>query len=374
MSLRLCLYQGLECRGPYSFILLRRMQIKLMNEMGIGRQKMLPRAADGYKSHPFAFHIDEVKALTLSHLLQQRFIVVKASQHVIDLLLTNDRRVMRLPGGLGQTEDFGYIGFASEIQLQFHASKFPLLYGNTPMSEHLLHSIQLSTGLEIGTHKEKPLHAQLDFSLNSGEIMLLVGRNGVGKSVLLRTLAGMQAPLKGSVQIQGQALGKLSESQRAACVSMVLATPPQDLRLSVLEVVMSGRFRFASSFKGYRGEDESIARNWLNKMGLENWSDRLFLSLSDGEKQKVMLARCWAQDTPLLLLDEPLAFLDYPSRKEFLELLTSLCREQGKAAIYSSHDLSLSLQHCSSVLHLKQQGHAYYSDPSELSGDQWMLD
>jgi iron complex transport system ATP-binding protein len=74
------------------------------------------------------------------------------------------------------------------------------------------------------------------------------------------------------------------------------------------------------------------------------------------------------------LLDEPLAFLDYPSRKEFLELLSSLCREQGKVAIYSSHDLSLSLQHCSSVLHLKQKGHAHYSDPSELSGDQWMLD
>ena len=350
------------------------MQIKLVNEVRIGGQKVFSRAADGYKSHPFALQSDEVKALTLAHLLQQGLVVVKASQHVIDLLLTNDRRVMGLPRGLGQTEDFGYIGFGSEIQLQFHASKFPLLYGNTPMSEHLLHSIQLSTGLEIGTNKEKTLHAQLDFSLSSGEIMLLVGRNGVGKSVLLRTLAGMQAPLMGSVEIQGQAINTLSESQRAACVSMVLATPPQDLRLSVLEVVLSGRFRFASSIKGYQREDESIARTWLNKMGLEDWSDRLFLSLSDGEKQKVMLARCWAQDTPLLLLDEPLAFLDYPSRKEFLELLTSLCREHGKAAIYSSHDLSLSLQHCSSVLHLKRQGHAYYSDPSELSGDQWMLD
>jgi iron complex transport system ATP-binding protein len=242
------------------------------------------------------------------------------------------------------------------------------------MSEQLLHSIQLSTGLKLGSSKEKALHTHLNFSLNAGEIMLLVGRNGVGKSILLKTLAGMHAPLSGSVEIQGKALGNLSESERASCVSMVLATPPQDLRLSVLEVVMSGRFRFSSGFKGYQKEDENMARHWLKKMNLEGWSERLFLSLSDGEKQKVMLARCWAQDTPLLLLDEPLAFLDYPSRKEFLELLSLLCREEGKAAIYSSHDLSLSLHYCNSVLQLKQEGHVYYSDPSELSGDQWMLD
>lgn len=242
------------------------------------------------------------------------------------------------------------------------------------MPDQLLHSIQLSTGLEIGTSQEKILHSELNFSLKSGEILLLVGRNGIGKSVLLRTLAGMQTSASGRVEIQGQDLSQLSESQRASCVSMVLATPPQDLRLSVLEVVLSGRFRFASGLKGYRREDEEIALQWLEKMGLQEWSDRLFHRLSDGEKQKVMLARCWAQDTPVVLLDEPLAFLDYPSRKEFLELLMALCRQQGKAAIYSSHDLSLSLQHCHSVLHLKQQGHAYYSDPSELSGDQWMLD
>lgn len=251
------------------------------------------------------------------------------------------------------------------------------MYGNIGMHTHLLHTQALSTGHRTGSAQSgqaQALHQGLDLSLNAGELMLLVGRNGIGKSVLLRTLAGIHPPLTGTIHIKGQNIAELDEPRRAACVSMVLATPPQELRLTVMEVVLSGRFRFAKGLIPYRSADREAAQTMMDLIGINGWENRTFQSLSDGEKQKVMLARCWAQDTPLILLDEPLAFLDYPSRKEFLGQLNRLCQHSGKAAIYSSHDLSLSLLHCHKVLHLKTGSYSVYQDPSALSGDQWMHD
>ncbi|MFZ9755439.1 MAG: ABC transporter ATP-binding protein [Bacteroidia bacterium] len=242
------------------------------------------------------------------------------------------------------------------------------------MSKPLLHISNLSTGWSSRSRESRELHSGLELSLETGKLLLLVGRNGIGKSALLRTLAGLQDPLKGQVKVQGQALDLIDPKFRASLVSLVLASPPQNLRLSVLEVILSGRFRFSGQGAAHYKTDRPIALSHMERVGLNLEAHTPFDRLSDGEKQKVMLARCLAQDTPLLLLDEPLAFLDYPSRKSFLNTLAELCRDSGKSAVYSSHDIALSLEHCHSVLHLKQGSHELIHEPQTLRGDDWMLD
>jgi iron complex transport system ATP-binding protein len=202
----------------------------------------------------------------------------------------------------------------------------------------------------------EPAVIGLNLSLKSGTLAMLAGRNGSGKSSLLRVLAGLQLPQTGEVIINGQSLAGLRNADISALVSIMFSIPPLLELTTVQEVVLTAMQRHFSPLKLNFTEEWKEINRCLQLCGMESFANRVFDSLSDGEKQKVMLARSLAQNTPLLLLDEPMAFLDYPSRKELLDLLNKLAHQEQKTILFSSHDLDIALMNCDSFVLLQGNG------------------
>lgn len=201
--------------------------------------------------------------------------------------------------------------------------------------------------------------AGLNLNLEPGTITLLAGTNGAGKSSLLRTLAGLQESLSGEISYAGQPIHSGAAEVNAAHISIMFSTPPL-LEFSLAqEVVLSGMSRFLNQWQWDYSDASEKALRALAKTGAQDFADKPFAALSDGEKQKVMLARCLAQNTPVILLDEPLAFLDYPSRQEMLNLLRSIALEEQKIILFSSHDIEISLPFADNLLFLHGNGSWY---------------
>lgn len=174
-------------------------------------------------------------------------------------------------------------------------------------------------------------------------------------------------PISGEVHINQINIHQTSPEIRASLSSILLATPPQLEHLSVYDMVMSGRQRFLQGWSDPTEKDVSEVLKAIKKTGVSDIQQKNFAELSDGIKQKVMLARCLAQDSQIIILDEPLAFLDYPSRTTFLKLLHQLAKTENKCIIYSSHDLHLSLKFCDQVMALTQTEFLYFRNPSDIN-------
>jgi iron complex transport system ATP-binding protein len=183
----------------------------------------------------------------------------------------------------------------------------------------------------------------LNASLSHGSLTCLIGINGAGKSTLLRTLAGFLSPISGSILINGYDINKMTNRQRAKTIGIVLTEKPDIQQFSTREIVALGRSPYTGFFDKLTDEDNKIIDESINKIGISNIKDRPVDTLSDGERQKTMIAKVLAQQTPIILLDEPTAFLDYPSKIEVLELLTEMAHNMGKTIILSTHDLGTSL-------------------------------
>ena len=184
--------------------------------------------------------------------------------------------------------------------------------------------------------------------------------------MFLKTICGLLPPISGEVHINQTNIHLTSPEIRASLSSILLATPPQIEHLSVYDMVMSGRQRFLQGWSNPTQKDVSEVLKAIEKTGVTDIQLKNFAELSDGIKQKVMLARCLAQDSQLILLDEPLAFLDYPSRTTFLKLLHQLAKTENKCIIYSSHDLHLSLQYCDQLMALTHTEFLHYRKPSDI--------
>lgn len=221
----------------------------------------------------------------------------------------------------------------------------------------------LSTGIQ---KQGITLHYNITVDGLGPGLILLVGPNGVGKSVFLKTICGLLPPISGEVHINQTNIHLTSPEIRAALSSILLATPPQIEHLSVYDMVMSGRQRFLQGWSNPTQKDVSEVIQAMEKTGVTDIQLKNFAELSDGIKQKVMLARCLAQDSQMILLDEPLAFLDYPSRAAFLKLLQELAKTEKRCIIYSSHDLHLSLQYCDQVIALTHNNFSFYLNPSDI--------
>lgn len=198
-------------------------------------------------------------------------------------------------------------------------------------------------------------------------LILLIGPNGVGKSVFLKTLCGLLPPISGEVHINQINIHQTSPEIKASLSSILLATPPQIENLSVYDMVMSGRQRFLQGWNNPTQKDIYEVIQAMEKTGISDLQLMNFAELSDGIKQKAMLARCLAQDSQIILLDEPLAFLDYPSRAAFLRLLQELANTEKRCIIYSSHDLHLSLKYCDQVIALTQHNFSLYLNPTTVN-------
>ena len=190
----------------------------------------------------------------------------------------------------------------------------------------------------------------------SGELTCLVGRNGMGKSTLLRTMIGFQQPLAGSVLIDGVAIERLSQRERAKLMSVVLTEKPDVQNMTVREIVGLGRSPYTGFFGTLSKQDEAIVAEAIERVGMTALADRNIQTLSDGERQKMMIAKALAQQTPIIILDEPTAFLDYPSKVQMMQMLRQLAKEMDKTIVLSTHDIELAAKIATRFLLISEKG------------------
>jgi iron complex transport system ATP-binding protein len=207
---------------------------------------------------------------------------------------------------------------------------------------------------------------QLDLSLNSGEVVCLLGPNGVGKSTLIRTLAGMQPPLAGQVTIGGDDISRLDRMTLAQRISVMLTDRTIPMMMTAREMVSLGRFPHTNWLNQFSQADHQAVENALNAVGAAGLADRLLSELSDGERQKVMIARSLAQQPLVLMMDEPTAFLDLPRRIEMMYLLKRVASETACAVLLSTHDLDLALRHADQVWLMWENGQLATGTAAEL--------
>lgn len=200
---------------------------------------------------------------------------------------------------------------------------------------------------------------------------MLMGPNGSGKSTLMQTIAGLIPPLIGEVCVEGRPIQQIKVRERAQLMSLVLTERIEHTSLSVWDIVTTGRYPYLGQRGKLHQKDIEILQRSLETCRLASMAQRCFTELSDGEKQRVMIARALAQETPLMLLDEPTAHLDLPSRLEVITMLRQLARDFNKSILVSTHELDLALQWADGIWLFDKAGGISSGAPEELilSGD-----
>lgn len=219
--------------------------------------------------------------------------------------------------------------------------------------------------LNIG-YQQKEVLSGLNFTIGKGELIGLVGSNGIGKSTLLKTVIGSLKPLSGEVILNSKSLNTISQNELSKLISIVLTDKLGGFNLTVFDIVASGRIPYLNAFGQLNNEDEKIVEQSVETIGIKNLSQNYFDELSDGQKQKVLIAKSLAQQTPVILMDEPTAFLDFESRLQLFELLKQLVKEQQKTVIVSSHDLDVLFRNVDRVLYLKGNRDYHLESPDKI--------
>lgn len=198
---------------------------------------------------------------------------------------------------------------------------------------------ELTIGYKAKRTGFREVAAGINAELCGGRLTSLIGSNGIGKSTLLRTLSAFQPPLAGDVLIQGKSLRRYTNKELSRLIGVVLTERPALQNMSVRELVGLGRSPYTGFWGKLTAADEEIVTEAIVNVGIENLQHRMIQTLSDGERQKVMIAKALAQQTPVIFLDEPTAFLDYQAKEQILNLLPTLARDTGAAILFTSHDL-----------------------------------
>ncbi len=234
------------------------------------------------------------------------------------------------------------------------------------MSDALL----AASGLDIGyRHARQPAHIvarDLQFELGTGEFVCIVGPNGAGKSTLIRTIAAMQPPLSGRVLLQGLDIHRLSATELARTVSVVLTERVGVGAMRSEALVALGRYPYTGWFGTLSERDHEIVGWAIDAVQASELAERDFSTLSDGERQKILIARALAQQPRLMVLDEPTAFLDLPRRVELMALLRNLAHETGQTMLMSTHDLDLALRTADRMWLLPHRGPLHAGAPEDL--------
>ena len=202
---------------------------------------------------------------------------------------------------------------------------------------------ELSIGYQ-GKKQNRVVAEGINASLYDSELTCLIGANGVGKSTLLRTLSAFQPPLSGKIILQGKSLYDYSSHELARKIGVVLTVKPDVDNLTIQEVVGLGRSPYTGFWGKLSDDDKQIVDEAIHQANIDHLRDRMVQTLSDGERQKVMIAKALAQQTPVIFLDEPTAFLDFPSKVDTLQMLRRLAHELHKTIFLSTHDVELAFQ------------------------------
>lgn len=187
----------------------------------------------------------------------------------------------------------------------------------------------------------KPLISNINLTLPKNSLTCLVGANGTGKTTFLRTLSGLQRPLSGSVEIDGKQIARLSPAQISRLVSVVLTDKVADSLITVYELVAMGRMPYTGFLGRLSDDDQKIVAESILRLGIDNISACRLQEISDGQRQRAFIARALAQQTRIIILDEPTAFLDFRSRAQVMELLQNLAHNDCKSVLLSTHELDL---------------------------------
>lgn len=220
-----------------------------------------------------------------------------------------------------------------------------------------------------GRKGTKVIARNINAAICSGELTCLLGTNGVGKSTLLRTLSAFLRPLEGEISILGKPLKDYTDKQLATVIGVVLTEKCHLRNMTVSELIGMGRSPYTGFWGTLTRNDRRIVEEAISLVGIGELKDRMVQTLSDGERQKVMIAKALAQETPIIFLDEPTAFLDYPSKIEILHLLHRLSREMHKTVFLSTHDLELALQIADKVWLMDRQRGVQTGTPEDLALD-----
>ena len=224
----------------------------------------------------------------------------------------------------------------------------------------------LSTGYRSKNNITIVSH-DINATIHGGDLTCLLGPNGAGKSTLLRTLSAFLPPVKGDITIMGQNLRNYSDRELSKTIGVVL-TEKTDLRnMTVEDLIGLGRSPYTGFWGTLHKHDRDIVAKAIEMVGIEPLKERLIQTLSDGERQKVMIAKALAQETPVIFLDEPTAFLDFPSKVEIMQLLHTLSRTTGKTIFLSTHDLELALQIADTIWLLDRVKGVMTGTPNELA-------
>lgn len=220
--------------------------------------------------------------------------------------------------------------------------------------------------LTIGYDHTRPLIANINFGCKPSELIVLLGVNGIGKSTLLKTLAGLIEPLSGHITIYSKDIFKLSPSYRAQLISGVFTGRDFDPFITVRELVTLGRYPYTNWAAQLRPEDIELITNAIEIAGLTKLADKKVNQISDGERQKALIAKSIAQDTPIIIMDEPTAFLDYKNKAELLKTIKDLTTSHNKTIILSTHDISSALPYSDRAFLITESGRFSEADGLHL--------
>ncbi|WP_289044269.1 ABC transporter ATP-binding protein [uncultured Olleya sp.] len=221
------------------------------------------------------------------------------------------------------------------------------------MKTSLKHTILKTENLHIGYTSKKEtitVASNINLTLNKGELIGLVGGNGIGKSTLLKTLTKVQNPLQGNISINQKTLENYSNLELAKTLSLVLTETLTAKNLTVFELIALGRQPYTNWVGTITEADLSIINKAISQTNITDLKHKKCFELSDGQLQKVMIARALAQDTDLIILDEPTSHLDMYHKVYILKLLQKITKETGKTILFSSHEIDLAIQLCDSMI------------------------
>lgn len=222
----------------------------------------------------------------------------------------------------------------------------------------------LTTGYDT-----KSVSKNLNATLQEGQLTCLIGPNGTGKSTLLRTIAGFLNAISGDIFIDGKSTQSYTSNELSRLISIVLTDNTHIKGLTAYEVVGMGRSPYTGFWGRFDSHDHAVIRQCMQQMGVENMAERPIQTLSDGERQKTMIAKAMAQETPIILLDEPTAFLYYPNKVAVLLMLRQLAHDTGKTILLSIHDIDLALQVADYIWMLDEESNLISGTPRTLCDD-----
>ena len=239
------------------------------------------------------------------------------------------------------------------------------------LKEPVIESSDLAIGYYVKNKKKFIVHEKLQFRLFAGELTGLLGLNGSGKSTLLRTICGFQPAMEGKIYVKERLLEDYSQSELSRMIGVVLTEKTNVGRMNVYEMASLGRYPYTGFFGALTKKDKRIVWEALEAVGMTDKADRYVSELSDGERQKTMIAKVLAQQCSVVILDEPTAYLDVTSRIETMSLLHRLAKEQQIAILLSTHDLELAIQMCDCLWLLETKRSLFSGTPEYLilSGD-----